>query len=236
MSNQIILSIAQIKEDLGNGITRTPGSTNYIQEIGSIQEKYNLTEKEVTTIFKHPSLKGLKTKKQEDRKIVLVDEEVPQLDQVEEVIESITEAIPTLTRRSRRGGSTVLVDVESSPLVAGTPGELTVGNLTIEDIEAAATEIMRGEGVTYAEGAGVYAQMQNATVTEYSTGGLTEAMVRIEELQRESQNISSPSNSNDLSGMNTNGTTTTIPTSNTVLEEESNSNEDDDEWDDDPDF
>lgn len=94
MSNQITISIVQIKEDLNNGYTRLPSSTNYNQEIGSISEKYGLTEKEVLAIFKHPSLKGLKTKKQNDREIILTDANG---DVVENQVEQVVELVATGT-------------------------------------------------------------------------------------------------------------------------------------------
>ena len=52
------IKISQILDDLTRGLTRSPKSTGYNSEIGSIQEKYNLTNKEVNYLFKNEKLKG----------------------------------------------------------------------------------------------------------------------------------------------------------------------------------
>lgn len=56
------IRISQILDDLERGLTRTPLTPGYNPEIGSIKEKYNLTDKELNYLFKNPKLKGKKTK------------------------------------------------------------------------------------------------------------------------------------------------------------------------------
>ena len=60
------VSIAQLKEDLSNGLSRLKK-----QDFGkgSIEEKYGLTPTQVTLIFKHPDLKGLKVKGKKRKKV-----------------------------------------------------------------------------------------------------------------------------------------------------------------------
>ena len=45
------IKISQVLDDLNRGLTRSPKSPGYNPEIGSIQEKYNLTNKEVKYLF-----------------------------------------------------------------------------------------------------------------------------------------------------------------------------------------
>lgn len=82
MSTQI--SVSQILEDLKNGLTRTSSSKQYNPEKGCIADKYNLTPTEVSVLFKHPKLKGRKTKQPKTLSFVLVDD-------TEETVESSVE-------------------------------------------------------------------------------------------------------------------------------------------------
>jgi hypothetical protein len=54
-----VLTIAQIKEDLKNGLERFPDKENPGK--ANIQEKYGLRRVDVVTLFKTEGLKGLKT-------------------------------------------------------------------------------------------------------------------------------------------------------------------------------
>lgn len=54
------IKISEILDDLNRGLSRSPKSSGYKPEIGSVQEKYNLTNKEVTYLFKLPQLKGVR--------------------------------------------------------------------------------------------------------------------------------------------------------------------------------
>ena len=55
------ITVSGILQDLENGLTRTRTSKNYNEEIGCIQDKYNLTSYDLEMLFKHPKLKGRKT-------------------------------------------------------------------------------------------------------------------------------------------------------------------------------
>lgn len=52
------IKISQILDDLNRGLTRSPKTGGYNPEIGSIKEKYNLTNKELKYLFDNPKLKG----------------------------------------------------------------------------------------------------------------------------------------------------------------------------------
>ena len=56
------IKISQILDDLERGVTRTSDSPGYKSELGSIKDNYNLTEKELKYLFKHPKLKNKKPK------------------------------------------------------------------------------------------------------------------------------------------------------------------------------
>jgi hypothetical protein len=62
MSNKTVVTVSGILADLENGLTRTTTSKNYKPEIGCIQDKYELNEFNMSKLFKHPKLKGKKTK------------------------------------------------------------------------------------------------------------------------------------------------------------------------------
>lgn len=68
------VSISEVKELLERGYTRTKTAKGYNSEIGSIEEYYNLPSTQVTEMFKHPSLKGIKTKKVVEQMFELVDD------------------------------------------------------------------------------------------------------------------------------------------------------------------
>lgn len=54
------IKISEILDDLNRGLSRSPKSPGYNPEVGSVQEKYSLTNKETTYLFKHPQLKGVR--------------------------------------------------------------------------------------------------------------------------------------------------------------------------------
>lgn len=78
------ISIAGILEDLQNGLTRLANQDGYDPQIGSIQEKYELSAAEVKHIFKHEKLKGKKTIKQKELSFELVDDVVEDVQEVTE--------------------------------------------------------------------------------------------------------------------------------------------------------
>ena len=81
------LTVNQILEDLQNGMTRTPSDKRYSAERGSIMEKYNLSRYEVDMLFKHPKLKGRKTKTPREVTFTLID------DTTEETTQPVVETV-----------------------------------------------------------------------------------------------------------------------------------------------
>lgn len=76
MSQEVIkLSVANIKNDLADGVTRLKSDKNYHVDKGSIEEKYSLTPAEVGHLFKEPLLKGIRTVPYTPKRWVLVEEE-----------------------------------------------------------------------------------------------------------------------------------------------------------------
>ena len=68
------ISLRLVLEDLSNGITRKEGDIGYDAELGSIQEKYGMTKAQVDRLFKHPKLKGKKTRRPQDDGFDIVDD------------------------------------------------------------------------------------------------------------------------------------------------------------------
>lgn len=52
------IKISEILDDLNRGLARSPKHGGYNPEVGSIQEKYNLTTKELNYLFSHKKLKN----------------------------------------------------------------------------------------------------------------------------------------------------------------------------------
>lgn len=68
------ITISGIITDLENGLTRTKDDANYNPEIGSIQEKYNISVNDVKTLFQHSKLKGLRVKPVKKPGFELIDD------------------------------------------------------------------------------------------------------------------------------------------------------------------
>ena len=68
------VSIKQVLEYLKTGVTRHPDSPGYNPDLKSIQEIYELSKKDVTEIFKHEKLKGVRTQLVPTTPYVLVDD------------------------------------------------------------------------------------------------------------------------------------------------------------------
>ena len=87
------LTVNQILKDLQNGLTRTFSDKRYTSEKGSIMEKYNLTKYEVDMLFKHPKLKGRKTKTPKQVTFTLIDDTTEETTQpvIEDVVEPVDE-------------------------------------------------------------------------------------------------------------------------------------------------
>lgn len=54
--------ISEILRELSGGTTKKKSSSGYVAEIGSIEEKYELSINQVDELFRHPALKKAKTK------------------------------------------------------------------------------------------------------------------------------------------------------------------------------
>lgn len=86
------ISVTDILTDLENGYARKVSSNNYNEEIGSIEEKYELTASEVDVLFKHPKLKGKKTKSPKEISFEIIDDlEDTTSENIEEIIEEAKE-------------------------------------------------------------------------------------------------------------------------------------------------
>ncbi len=68
------ITIKGILEDLANGLTRTNTHAGYYAEIGCIQDKYSLSDFDMTQLFKHKDLKGKKTHKKQVVSFVIVED------------------------------------------------------------------------------------------------------------------------------------------------------------------
>lgn len=77
--DQVVVSIADIKAWLKTGVTRRIGDPGYNAEIGSVQEKYNMSKAEVSALFQDSRLKGLKVSASKPSRIVIAEDitEVP---------------------------------------------------------------------------------------------------------------------------------------------------------------
>tara|TARA_R110002126_G_scaffold47605_3_gene133353 strand:+ start:5534 stop:5932 length:399 start_codon:yes stop_codon:yes gene_type:complete len=66
------ISIKEVLDHLGKGVTRTKDGAGYVAELGSIEEKYDLSKTDVKEIFTHPLLKNRKTKP--PKSFILIDD------------------------------------------------------------------------------------------------------------------------------------------------------------------
>lgn len=64
------ISIRGILTDLENGLTRTTTSQGYVEAVGSIETKYNLSKADVKEMFTHELLKNRKTRKAPNFRLV----------------------------------------------------------------------------------------------------------------------------------------------------------------------
>lgn len=68
------ISVSEVLGLLEKGYTRTNKTRMYNPEIGSIAEYYDLSDAQVTEMFKHPKLSGKRTKKVLSRSFELMDD------------------------------------------------------------------------------------------------------------------------------------------------------------------
>lgn len=72
---KIVLSVANIKKDLANGVTRLKTDKHYHADKGSIEEKYGLTPSEVRQLFKEPLLQGVRLVPYVEKRWTLIPDE-----------------------------------------------------------------------------------------------------------------------------------------------------------------
>jgi hypothetical protein len=90
MSEKIVLTVAGIKEDLANGVTRLKTDKNYHPDRGSIEEKYNLNPAEVRDLFKEPSLSGVRVIPYIPKRWVLVEESTESENNISSTMEDVS--------------------------------------------------------------------------------------------------------------------------------------------------
>lgn len=74
MNERPSVSIKQVLEYLKSGVTRHPDSPGYNPDLKSIEEIYGLSKKDVSAIFKHEKLKGVRTQLVPVSPYILVDD------------------------------------------------------------------------------------------------------------------------------------------------------------------
>jgi hypothetical protein len=73
-ADQVVVSIGDIKGWLKIGVTRRIGDPSYNAEIGSVQEKYNMSKAEVAALFQDERLKGLKVSTPKPSRIIIAED------------------------------------------------------------------------------------------------------------------------------------------------------------------
>lgn len=118
---KIDLKISLLQEDLENGLTRCKGDASYVESVGSIEEKYNLTKTEVREIFRHPKLKGLRTIPFKEKRYNLEDD----------TIENNDFGTPSNAANIRMNNNAAVEESSVSSMEAGSP----IVSESIPDIE-----------------------------------------------------------------------------------------------------
>lgn len=133
-TDQIVVSIADIKAWLKTGVTRRVGDPGYSASIGSVQEKYGMSKAEVSALFQDSRLKGLKVSTPKPSRIIIAE------DIVEDPIPSSEPAISggdgvfgAMARAS--GGDVheelpVHADADASDTNGNTASETLLGGIT----------------------------------------------------------------------------------------------------------
>ena len=91
MSTQIYST--DVISHLKNGVTRKITDKHYNAEIGSIQEKYNLSPSEVDRLFKSPLLKNIRVRPHVEETFVLIEGSSNTEEETVEVTETISEEL-----------------------------------------------------------------------------------------------------------------------------------------------
>lgn len=128
-TDQVTVSIADIKAWLKTGVTRRVGDPGYNAAIGSVQQKYGMSKAEVSALFQDSRLKGLKVSTPKPSRIIIAE------DIVEDPIPSSEPAISGgygvfgAMARASRG------DVhEELPVHADADASVTDGTLSVESV------------------------------------------------------------------------------------------------------
>ena len=119
------VSIEQIKVWLKNGVTRRVGDPNYNSKIGSIQEKYNMTKTETTSLFQDSRLKGLKVYVQKPSRILIMEDEAMMTTPIPSDIATLSEDSVTSELHSQEEESMVSPDGEEAVQMESTDGSQT---------------------------------------------------------------------------------------------------------------
>lgn len=117
-----LLSLTEIKADLQRGLTRTPKDKHYNPEKGSVQEKYNLTLSQVNLTFKHPELKGLRTRVESEEISFIEEIENSNIeeDPIQIVYEEATsELVGSLSSNTNEGISEEYRDATNQSFISG---------------------------------------------------------------------------------------------------------------------
>jgi hypothetical protein len=123
------------------GYTRTPGSTNYNSEIGSVQEHYGLTDYEVKHLYKLKALKNAKTSVAEPINFFIVDED-EEKDEPTLTGNTTTSIEPEISKAKVKGINSTKV---------GAPGVSAEGEVIVVypvAVEAEMPEVMGEDPVT----------------------------------------------------------------------------------------
>lgn len=81
------IKISEILEDLTRGLARSPKHGGYKPEVGSIQEKYNLTTKELNYLFKHEKLKNTRAGQAVN---IVIEDDTEDISNVENLNDAVT--------------------------------------------------------------------------------------------------------------------------------------------------
>ena len=113
------ISITEVKSLIANGVTRKCNDKGYSEERKSIEEIYDLTKSEVTALFKHPKLVGLKVRVPVELSFDIVDDET---EESPAIVDSVSYGQPSATAVERIQESPE--PVAEAPVTPGNPEDL----------------------------------------------------------------------------------------------------------------
>lgn len=124
-----IIKTSEVLDDLNRGLTRTNKCKGYDPTLGSIQGKYDLTNKEIKYLFSQPALKGKRVKS--PVRFTLVDD-TPTTESDREV-HFLSDSL-TLTNYTGFGdeflGNRPLIPIQ---VQTGSPSIATTGEIVVEE-------------------------------------------------------------------------------------------------------